>query len=146
MGISHFGRSASKYPDDDQCTSPAGVSRSKYDDDTLGFQETIPNPDPNNYKIIRSETCIPKSKKGKKKRRIYLVVEINYPDCTNYEGNKVLIYEGIMLRDLLMQQLIDPHFSDNKKYKSPIARFEPTQRGWNMAKLFAESLMETRKV
>ena len=28
---------------------------------------------------------------------------------------------------------IDPHFSDNKKYHSPIARFEPTDRGWEMA-------------
>jgi hypothetical protein len=143
MGLSHFGRSASKYPDD-QCTSPAGVSRSSYE--TLNPQETLPNPDPNNYKIVRSETCILKSEKGKKNKRLYLVVEINYPDCTNYEGNKVLVYEGIMLRDLLMQQLIDPHFSDNKKYRSPIARFEPTTRGWNMAKLFAETLMEKRKV
>jgi len=58
---------------------------------------------------------------------------INYPDCNNYEGNKILVFEGIKYIKLYEQGSIDPHFSDNKKFHSPIARFEPTDKGWSMA-------------
>lgn len=80
------------------------------------------NPDPENWKIVKSEAV-----------GWYLVVKIKYPDCTNFEGNKILVFEDISLSSLKSQKLIDPHFFKSKKYKSPIARFEPTDRGWNMA-------------
>lgn len=70
----------------------------------------------------------------------YLLISINYPDCTNYEGNKILLYKNVTLENLIKQKSIDPHFSDNIKYHSPIARFEPTDKGWNMAKELINTL------
>ena len=88
----------------------------------------FPNPDPSNYNILRYAEI------GE-----FLVVEIQYPDCKNYEGKKILLYDGLTINDLKGQRLIDPHFSNNKKYKSPIARFEPTRHGWNMAVFLAKN-------
>ena len=101
-------------------------SSSSYDSTPIRTYEskssTYPNPDPNNYKILRSYEF-----------NNNLIVEIKYLDCTNYEGNKILYFEDCTLIKLLKQKSIDPHFSENKKYFSPTARFEPTEKGWNMA-------------
>ena len=83
------------------------------------------NPDPNNYKIKEHFTL------GN-----YLIVKINYPDATSFEGNKVLVFKDCSLYQLKKQKTIDPHFCNNKKYHSPIARFEPTKEGWRNAILF----------
>lgn len=91
--------------------------------------EKLPNPKPNNY-IIKKYYSIKNN----------LVVVINYPDCTNYEGDKVLVYSNVNIKELKEQKLIDPHFSNNKKFKSPFARFEPTQFGIEMAKKLAKIL------
>lgn len=87
------------------------------------------NPNPSKFKIIRSEQI------GNN-----LLLEINYPDCQNYEGNKILLYENMTIEKLLLQELIDPHFSDNKKYASPLARFEPTDHGRQLAREFLKNL------
>ncbi len=87
------------------------------------YVDRNPNPNPRNYKILQHETV-----------GDYLIVEIKYPDCTNYEGNKILLYRGITLKQLKAQGSIDPHFCNNPNFCSPIARFEPTDRGWQMAK------------
>ena len=65
---------------------------------------------------------------------------INYPDCINYEGNKILVFEGINYIKLYSQGSIDPHFSNNENFHSPIARFEPTDKGWSMAVKLCENL------
>jgi hypothetical protein len=65
---------------------------------------------------------------------------LQYPDCKNNEGKKILLYENCKLADLIKQKYIDPHFSTAKRFYSPIARFEPTARGWQMAIRSAESL------
>lgn len=82
----------------------------------------IPNPDPKNFQV---------------KRYVMvgdgLVVEVHYPNCTNYEGRKVLVYAGVTIGDLLRQGSIDPHFCEGSAYHSPIARFEPTENGWELA-------------
>lgn len=60
------------------------------------------------------------------------VVEINYPDCFNHKGNKILVYaDGSILDGRLKAKCLDPHFLDNET--SPIARFEPTELGWILA-------------
>lgn len=71
-----------------------------------------PQPDSANYRIERTV------RKGD-----YLLMEITYPDCKNYEGRKILLFENTTLNDLMRQKYIDPHFCDNKDYKHPIARF-----------------------
>lgn len=80
-----------------------------------------PNPvaNPNNYDIINYLES-----------NGWLLIKIKYPDCKNYEGMKILLFKDVTVMDLLKQRLIDPHFSENKKYKSPFARFEPTESGW----------------
>ena len=93
------------------------VSSSSYDSDVM----TLPNPKPDNYSLVRSESI-----------NGYLIIELKYHDCTNYEGCKIMIYE-CSLSDLMEQRLIDPHFCNNDNYFSPIARFEPTEKGWNNA-------------
>lgn len=104
MGITCFHASSAKYPDTKDQAS-----------------EKLPNPNPANYEILLS--LYDDDKK-------FLLVLIKYPDCTNYEGKKILLYKNTTLEQLLKQKLIDPHFSTSKKYRSPIARFEPTAYGW----------------
>lgn len=94
------------------------------------IDKSLPNPKPGNYKILNSVQL------GQ-----YLVIKIKYLDCTNYEGVKVLVFKSTLYK-LRKQKLIDPHFSENKKFISPIARFEPTSRGWNNALVFVRQLLK----
>lgn len=91
--------------------------------------------DENKDKNINSDSTIYRIIKSKKMEN-FLILFINYPNCTNFEGNKILVYINCTIDDLYAQKFIDPHFSDNKNYISPIARFIPTDFGWNMAELF----------
>jgi len=88
------------------------------------------NPDPKNFSIL--DWAVSGS---------VLVVKAKYPDAKNYEGVKVMVYEGFKdteeLRNAVNNRL-DPHFSD--KDVSPVARFEPTERGWALALKFAISI------
>jgi hypothetical protein len=96
------------------------------------------NPNPYDYEIIRQ-------------RQIgsFLILKIRYPDCTNYKGHKILVYEDITFEELLENQNgIDPHFMEklkNSKYPKgryicPVARFEPTEHGWFLAISFCKCL------
>lgn len=91
----------------------------------------LPNPDPGNYKIVQVQEI-----------EQFLVIRLNYPDCTNYEGNKILVFRDVTLVDLMNQRLIDPHFFQDSKYKSPIARFVPTEEGWKMAQAFCKMMVD----
>lgn len=80
------------------------------------------NPDPKKFNVFLAN-CINGN----------LIIGVNYPGCTNFEGNKILVYKGIKnLKELLIatQGELDPHFS---KEVSPIARFKPNQEGLNLA-------------
>jgi len=100
--------------------------------ETNQYGNNLPNPKPDNYKIIKH-----------KQIDNNLVLKIKYLDCINYEGNKILVFKNCTLKDLQKQQLIDPHFCKSKKIISPIARFEPTAQGWLYACNFTEQLIET---
>jgi hypothetical protein len=89
------------------------------------------NPDPNRYQI-----------KNDIQKNEYLIVAIKYDNCINYEGEKVLVFKDCTLQQLKKQKFIDPHFSSNKLYHSPIARFEPTETGWSNAEKFINLLVE----
>jgi hypothetical protein len=67
----------------------------------------------------------------------YPILLVNYPDVENYEGNKILMYPKHFDLDTLSKR-IDPHFFT--KGDSPIARFEPTEYGWKLAKILAKNL------
>lgn len=104
-----------------------------------GGNEDLPNasknlepeffPDPSKYEIVKHLQM------GK-----YLIVMINYPNCINYEGNKIMVYEDCTLKELKKNVYIDPHFFENKKFHSPIARFVPTDNGWEMAENLCKML------
>lgn len=104
------------------------VSSSVYDNPQIKNENyaMTGNPNPKNFKILR-----------KLKNNWYTILLIQYPDCTNYEGNKILVFDNIELGNELELDIIDPHFTD--KGPSPIARFEPTERGWNMARFFCDN-------
>jgi len=100
----------------------------------------VPNfndlPRADNYKIDRYKEI------GTKKKGIWLLIELVYPDSKNYEGHKILVYRGVTLTELKEQGSIDPHFSDPQfEYLSPIARFEPTNDGWHMAHVMIQSMI-----
>jgi len=87
-----------------------------------------PNPKPDNYQILQTSGV-----------GDYTIIKLKYLDCTNYEGVKILVFKA-SLSNIINQKKIDPHFSDNKTYISPIARFEPTHAGLLMALALCELL------
>lgn len=82
-----------------------------------------PAPNPTKWKI-RKTARLPKAH----------VVLVEYPDCTNFEGLKILVFKGPYRKRTEM----DPHFSE--KDDSPIARFRPDDVGWDHAVSFARSI------
>ena len=82
------------------------------------------NPDLSNFKIERM-TPIDNM----------LIALINYPNCTNFEGRKILVFENMTPAELMVAGEIDPHFTVNSKL---IARFKPGFMGWQIAHVFAK--------
>jgi hypothetical protein len=58
----------------------------------------------------------------------HLVVMLNYPNCVNFNGDKILVYLKTLEDDFLKRTTVDPHFLDSDN--SPFARFSPTKSGW----------------
>lgn len=87
-----------------------------------GDVQIAPSPDPSRYRISEFIEC-----------NGHLAIDITYPDCKNYEGRKILVFENTRLVDLMNQREIDPHFLEDNRFISPIARFKPTEEGWAMA-------------
>ena len=124
MGIRIFKVSSSTYDNHNKF----GYSKSSYDkNESLVIK--LPNPDPSNFKIRSYYEC-----------NDHLVVRINYPDCTNYEGDKILVFTNLSVTELKKFKHIDPHFSNSHEFKSPIARFEPTERGMQWAINFVKTI------
>lgn len=79
------------------------------------------NPNPHRFTVFRFE-CVGKA----------VVAEVIYPDCTNYEGRKILVFaSATTFSRLISKGVMDPHFTKDRS--SPVARFEPTERGWGLA-------------
>jgi hypothetical protein len=94
------------------------------------------NPNPALFNVIQEQVIY--TKRGAP----VLVLQANYPGCTNFEGYKIMVYLDIASsRDLLMKTkgVLDPHFADEVP-TSPIARFMPTPAGWALAIMFAKHL------
>ena len=80
-----------------------------------------PNPNPSRFKILQTFVW-----------NNHILVRVKYPDCTSYEGEKLLLYLNTSLEQIAREKFLDPHFSD-KPGLYPNARFEPTDRGLDMA-------------
>lgn len=92
------------------------------------------NPNPEVFHIIKSQ-CVETT------TGVALVVKVHYPDAKNFEGMKIMVYEGIYnVADLIRLTCnhLDPHFAEHGT--APIARFAPTDKGWRYAVSFAGSL------
>lgn len=83
------------------------------------------NPNPENFNVLKQIVL-----------NGYPIFLVNYPDANNYEGNKILMYPKFFNTELLKTKM-DPHFFT--KGDSPIARFEPTEFGWNLAQTLAKN-------
>jgi hypothetical protein len=95
---------------------------------------TAPNPDPTNYRIIKGEDY------GE-----FCIAEILYYGCTTFEGRKLLLLRCVTF-DLVEKS---PHWKFSDKPLDPhllggthpvMARFEPTEEGWKLARLCAKEL------
>lgn len=92
------------------------------------------NPNPKRF-VIQSELLIGD----------FLILCVNYPDATNLEGNKVLLYQGFKSASHLLEHTegeLDPHFSNGI---GPIARFHPSAYGLSLAIRLAKCIMEQNK-
>ena len=90
-----------------------------------------PNPDPSRFEVKTVHVS-----------QNYLVAQVTYEGCTNFEGEKILVFEGMNLGELSRKSLLDPHFSEKSKL---IARFVPTQEGWKQAVLLVTTLEHARE-
>lgn len=63
----------------------------------------------------------------------YVIAKVVYPGCTNFEGNKILVWKGVDDVWLVGRVELDPHFTEESNL---VARFVPTEQGWKMAQDF----------
>ena len=97
--------------------------------DTYGSSNRVKgDPDPTRFMVVLHKS---------KEIGDYILLWVNYPDCTNYEGNKILI---LKLRDYMQMEsgFLDPHFLEDSF--SPLARFKPNEEGYKMAEELLEYL------
>ncbi len=80
------------------------------------------NPDPRNFSIEKI------TRVGK-----HVVVRVRYPNCQNYEGEKVLLIRNTTEGQVRAATFLDPHFCESSVHLTPFARFEPTEAGWQAA-------------
>lgn len=91
------------------------------------------DPDPRRFKILRV------SQIGE-----CLIVKLKYPDCTNYEGRKILVYRSLTEKRFRRLKSVDPHFCESSRHPSPMARFTPTSDGWRDAVRLCRLLEKAR--
>lgn len=103
--------------------------RGPFCDDDFTFERKLPNPNPEVFEFIRIQAL------GQN-----VVVEVKYPNCTNFEGRKIMVYLNTTIKKLSSLTSLDPHFAGKKDIISPFARFEPTDKGWHAAIQIATSM------
>lgn len=76
----------------------------------------------------------------------FLVMKVLFPNCSRcaYEGNKVMVFEGVKIKDAFKWRKLDPHFRQGalpppiNEAPPPIARFPASPQGWNDAMNYAK--------
>ena len=84
-----------------------------------------PNPNPFKFKVLKEERL----DRG-------MILLVNYEGCTTFNGNKLLLLRCKI--DLKYFGKIDPHILGDDHIVC--ARFEPTEQGWEMARMAANCL------
>lgn len=96
---------------------------------------TAPNPNPYRFSILQILTS----------GQDACALEVVYPDCTTFEGRKILVYAlpYSKVSRLMIRQGLDPHFSSERSTEDklfPVARFEPSTLGRTFAVLMADKM------
>lgn len=74
----------------------------------------------------------------------YYILKVHYPNCTNYNGYKILVLESKYKIDFEWVRRLNPHcIEDTTHGIKLIARFFPTDEGWSIATFLCTCL--TRK-
>lgn len=84
----------------------------------------LPNPVPENFTVERTQRA-----------GSYVCALVHYPDATNFEGRKVIVFRDTTEEDVTGADLLDPHFAEDGNI---IARFRPDDEGWNDALAYAD--------
>lgn len=136
-------------PGDPNCSShPSNVASRAYEDAEYNRKKTqaeyekqinelraqIPaSPDSKNYSVEEVEQV-----------GDHVVLKVKYPNCAKctYEGNKVMVFLNVTLKDVVKWRRIDPHFrAPTQKLASeapsPSARFPGNNDGWKDALAYA---------
>ena len=96
--------------------------------DSVDFSRTpvTPEPNPRRFNIRKREDVNGRS-----------ILLVYYPGCTTFEGMKLILLHGLWNGGAWL----DPHFVPESPQRV-MARFEPTEQGWTLARLCAESDMQ----
>lgn len=94
----------------------------------VGPASQPPEPNPKRFEIVQIQEV-----------NGWTVAVIHYPGCTTYEGKKCLVFD-CKIEVVKQQSIIDPHFLEREDRLSPIARFEPTDRGVFLAVQFCKKM------
>lgn len=87
-------------------------------------------PDPRNFRIINRFSA----------NSVVHLLEVVYPNATNYEGRKIILYKDVWLKTILNSKELDPHFLNTPGVLAPFARFKPDVEGWAIGKAVAIAL------
>ena len=77
------------------------------------------DPDPTNFRI-----SIYNEQNGN------VAILVKYPNCKNYEGEKIIVFKNTTWGQIRNLEELDPHFTEEDNVIKPFARFEPTLDGW----------------
>ena len=89
-----------------------------------------PNPNPYKFEILDIF-----------EKNNYTVVKVHYVGCTNFEGIKILLFEGNIKDEILKLNALDPHFMENGKF-TLLARFRPDEKGWKFLNMLLQKEIE----
>lgn len=84
----------------------------------------LPNPNPENFTIERIEHL-----------GSFACAMVHYPDATNFEGRKIIVFKNATEQDIANAKVLDPHFSEDGNI---LARFRPDEEGWQDALAFTD--------
>jgi len=124
MGIKLFGSSEPRSPSGPK---PINGDPFVYGEPTLAYDYSAPppapEPDPKRFRVVDTEEI-----------NGWTVAVIHYPACTTHGGHKLLVYPTTA-NLVKAQKILDPHFLEVDELLTPVARFEPTDEGIELARL-----------
>lgn len=101
-------------------SEPTVTTKGGYDYST---PPPAPEPDPKRFRIVDTEEI-----------NGWTLAVVHYPACTTYGGHKLLVYPTTA-NLVKAQKILDPHFLEADELLTPVARFEPTDEGIELARL-----------